>query len=74
MWNAEIISVSEVDASGAFEVIYNIFIDKKIVYPNLVTRGKTKTEITQNIQTIGVDLQTSVIQKDLLKVGDIISL
>jgi hypothetical protein len=76
VWKAQIIAISEVDKSGAVEVVFAILRDDKPVYDNMQTRG-APDEIVKQIEVIGAELRRKVEHvesEEIIKVGQEIAL
>jgi len=69
MYKAEIISISNVDASGNMEVVYKIWIDKEVKYDNMQVNGRPDS-IVGTIKQQMAELKRQIDEVGKIKVGD----
>lgn len=74
MWKARITQVSQVDASGHFEISFDVYLDNVLLYANLVRRGDDKQVLQDAVKETLRSYKRQVAESKKVQVGDIISI
>lgn len=74
MYSAEIIGISEVDQSGSFEVYFNVFLDKEILFEKQSRRGIEKDVVVEEIKTYLKEIQQQHNEVKKFEIGEVISI
>jgi hypothetical protein len=70
MWKAIVQSVSKVDSIGRFEVLFSIFVDDVLEYPQISVSGDSKNSIGVRIKEILKELKDKQTEASEIRVGD----
>lgn len=70
MWKAIVQSVSKVDSIGRFEVLFSIFVDDKLEYPQISISADSKKGIEVRIKEILKELSEKQAEASEIQVGD----
>lgn len=73
MYSAKIIAVSEVDQTGVFEVYFDVFLDKELLFEKQLRRGLEKDVVVEEIKTYLKEIEQQRNEVKKFEIGEVIT-
>ncbi len=74
MYSAQITKIGEIDSSGLFEVYFDVYKEKELLFENQVRRGVEKGIVVDEIRTYLKEIEQKYIEVQKFEIGEVITL